>query len=474
MSRYVVNIPNSVYNDVFLPFKHDYTRYLIFYGGAGSGKSYSIAQILIERMLKDEKFNCLVVRKVARTNRDSTFALLNQIINRYGIRKLVDINNTEMRISCLNGNEIAFAGLDDTEKLKSITFKTGEATTVWVEEASEILENDLKQLNLRLRGGKSKKQIILSFNPIDINHWLKTKLIDSNRSNIKVLHTTYKDNRFLDIEYIQELESYRDSDPYYYSVYCLGQWGVLGETVFDAKAVSVRMQVIKPAIKQGYFIYDDKVTSLDNRQFIENDKGEIKIYIEPEKNKQYAIGADTAGDGSDYNVAQVIDYDTGVQVATMRMKKDIDLFTRQLYCLGYYYNYALIGVEANFDTFPIRLLEQMSYYNQFVREQQDTFTGAIKKAYGFRTDSLSRPRIISQLIEIVREHTYLFNDKQTLQEMLTFVRNEKGRPEAQAGAYDDCVMAMAITHEIKKQIIPKVVIEKVDSYEYEIFNYGMD
>ena len=69
-------------------------------------------------------------------------------------------------------------------------------TDVWIEEASEAEEDDYKQLNVRLRGGKSKKQIVMSLNPIDINHWIKTSLIDTGRATY--LHTTYKDNHFID------------------------------------------------------------------------------------------------------------------------------------------------------------------------------------------------------------------------------------------------------------------------------------
>ena len=118
----------------------------------------------------------------------------------------------------------------------------------------------------------------------------------------------------------------------------------------------------------------------------------------------------------------------------MKDRLDSDLYARQCYSLTREYNNALVAIEVNFDSYPIKKLEDMGYTNMYVREQNDTFTGAIRKAYGFRTDSFTRPRILSQLVEIVREHTSMFNDIDTLNEMLTFVRNEKGRAEAQEGA----------------------------------------
>lgn len=472
--KYNININPSVYNDKFFPLLDNWDRYLVSYGGGGSGKSYSIAQIIIQRMMQEKMYNLLVVRNVGRTNRDSTFALLKQVISKWNLNQLFTINSADLRIKCINGNEIIFSGLDDVEKLKSITFSKGELTSIWIEEASEILESDFNQLDIRLRGKGAKHQIILTFNPIDINHWLKHRFIDDTQDNATVIHSTYLDNKFLDEEYKRLLESYKDTDKYYYDVYCLGNWGILGQSVFDAQKISERMQVLPTPIKTGRFEYDYNELAITNARFINDDSGYIKVFKDVNKNGIYEIGVDTSGEGSDFNVAQVLDANSGEQVAIMRYNKDIDLFTRQLYCLGHYYNYALLTIETNFDTFVIKELERLGYKHQFVREVQDTFSGQLKKAFGFRTDSVSRPRIISQLIEIVREHTELFNDKTTLEEMLTFVRNEKGRAEAQVGSHDDCVMSMCIAQEGLKQVIfkPSVTHRRTDEEDY--FDYGND
>ena len=118
-----------------------------------------------------------------------------------------------------------------------------------------------------------------------------------------------------------------------------------------------------------------------------------------------------------------------------------------------YYKNALIGIEANFDSFPIMELQRLGYTNQYVRESLDTYTGKTEKRYGFKTTSLTRPTIISRLIEIVREHCDTIYDKDTLEELLTVVRSEKGRIEAQSGSHDDLMMALAIAHHIREQVI---------------------
>ena len=459
-----IEISKRVFNDKFLPLIDDDNRYIVLYGGAGSGKSVFAAQWLLYMLLKRDKFNLLVVRNTGKSNRDSTFALFKQIITKWKLYKYFKINESDLRITCLlNKHQIIFAGLDDVEKLKSITFADGELTTIWIEEASEIQESDFNQLDVRLRGLGAKKQIILSFNPIDINHWLKRRFFDIKQDNVTICHSTYKDNKFLDDDYKRLLESYKDTDEYYYNVYCLGQWGVLGKTVFDARKINERLQTLQKPIKTGYFSYDYDGSRITNIKWVNDSEGFINIYKLPEtENHKFCIGGDTAGDGSDYYTGHVLDAKTGEQVATLKQQFDADQYTRQMYCLGRYYGWfnvqtqrkeeALIGIESNFDSYPIRELQRLGYMNQYVREAIDSYTGKTEKKFGFRTTSLTRPTIISSLIEIVREHTELLNDKDTLEELLTIIRNEKGRIEAPEGGHDDQMMGLAIAYEIRNQV----------------------
>jgi len=398
----------------------------------------------------------LVVRKTGKSNRDSTFALLKQIIIKWKLYKHFKINESDLRIKCLlNNNEIIFAGLDDVEKLKSITFTKGELTDIWIEEASEVLEADFNQLDVRLRGKGTKKQIVISFNPIDINHWLKKRFFDRTDENTTIFHSTYKDNDFLDEDYKTLLESYKNTDEYYYNVYCLGMWGVLGKTVFDARKINKRLQTIPNPLKVGYFLYDYDGMKITNIRWVNDKNGYIQIYQVPNVPRvtKYCIGSDTAGEGSDYFTAHVLDAVTGEQVAVLKQQFDADLYTKQMYCLGKYYKDALIGIEANFDSFPIAELQRLGYNNQYVREKIDEYTGKTEKRFGFRTTSLTRPTIISKLIEIVRESTECINDKDTLEELLTIIRNEKGRIEAPAGGHDDQMMGLAIAHHIREQVV---------------------
>ena len=448
-----IKINKEVFNDVYLPYLDNEDRYLIFYGGGSSGKSYFVAQRWIYHLIHPKRYNLLVVRQTGDTNRKSTFPLLKQVISNWNLGKYFKINESDMRIKCLlTKNEIAFAGLDDVEKIKSITFENGELTTIWIEEATECQEADINQLKVRLRGGKSKKQMVLTFNPINIQHWIKGHFIDSGLAT--VCFSTYKDNKFLTEDDRKALEDLKYSDEYTYNVYCLGQWGILGKTVFDARKIQARLQAIPKPLKVGYFSYDYDGLTISNIRWVNDRNGYIKIYQVPNvpKMTKYCIGGDTAGEGSDFFTGHVLDARTGEQVATLKQQFDPDEYVKQMYCLGKYYKDALIGIEANFDSFPIMELTRLGYNNQYVREAVDTYTGRTEKRFGFKTTVLTRPTIISRLIEIVREEVDKINDKDTLEELLTIIRNEKGRIEAPEGGHDDQMMGLAIAHHIREQV----------------------
>ena len=465
-----IKISKKVFNSVYLPYLNNEDRYLVFYGGGSSGKSYFIGERIIFKQITPKKCNYLIVRQTGDTNRKSTFPLLKQVISNWGLSDHFKINESDMRIVCkLTGNEIAFAGLDDVEKIKSITFANGELTDIWIEEATETQEADINQLKVRLRGGKSKKQMVLSFNPINIQHWIKKHFIDSGLAT--VCFSTYKDNKFLTDDDRKALEDLRFTDEYTYEVYCLGKWGILGKTVFDARAIQNRLETIPKPLKTGYFLYDYDGLKITNIKWVNDKDGYIKIYQVPNVPEitEYCIGGDTAGEGSDFFTGHVLNAKTGEQVAVLQHQFDADQYTRQMYCLGKYYMDALIGIEANFDSYPIMELQRLGYTKQFTRTAQDTYTGKTEKRYGFKTTSLTRPTIISKLIEIVREHCETIYDKNTLEELLTIIRNEKGRIEAPQGGHDDMMMGLAIAHHIREQVVfPSDVIEVKPQHHFKI------
>lgn len=242
-----------------------------------------------------------------------------------------------------------------------------------------------------------------------------------------------------------------------------------GNAVFDKEALLMRKQTIPRPIHKGYFTYDYDGLTITNWKWVNDPSGYIEIFNLPNTPEitKYCIGGDTAGEGSDYFVGQVLDAKTGRQVARLRHQLDADLYSKQMYCLGKYYGTALIGIESNYDSYPIMELQRLGYENQYIREQFDTYTGKLKKSFGFRTTSITRPVIISALIEIIREHTDLIQDEVTINELLTIIRNERGRIEAPEGEHDDLMMALAIAYYIREQ----VVFDNKSIIEPSIYNF---
>lgn len=229
-----------------------------------------------------------------------------------------------------------------------------------------------------------------------------------------------------------------------------------GSCVFNETAVAARRAEVQnvPCI-HGEFVYDyddSKVRDkISNIRFVEGGRGLVRMYKKPENGVPYVIGGDTAGTGSDSFVGQVLDNRTGAQAAVLQHSQDETLYTRQMYCLGKYYNDALIGIETNYSTYPQKELERLGYTRFYVRERIDTFTGRTTQAFGFDTNVRTRPLIIDNLKAIAQKELDLIGDYETLGEMLTFVYDDNFKPAAQQGEHDDLVMALAIAHYIRNQ-----------------------
>lgn len=235
-----------------------------------------------------------------------------------------------------------------------------------------------------------------------------------------------------------------------------------GACVFDVDKIIKRQGEVKAPIKRGIFLYEYNGLELSKIRWQEQERGAIRIYKEPRERVPYVIGGDTAGDGSDSFVGQVIDNMTGEQVAVLEEEIDEDLYARQMYCLGMYYNEALLSIEANFSTHPIKELQRLNYPRQYVRQTEDDYMHSFQKKYGFRTTSVTRPVIIAELVQIFREAPELINDRKTLDEMLTFIKNERGRAEAMQGKHDDHVMSLAIGYHSRNQQRMTLLVEKLE------------
>lgn len=262
-----------------------------------------------------------------------------------------------------------------------------------------------------------------------------------------------------------------------------------GKCYFEKEAIIKQIDKVEKiknfgVIKRGYFEYDIKFDSKEEKQlvtnikFVEDATGPIKIYKEPEKFIPYVLGGDTSGEGSDKNTGTVIDNTTDTIVATLEQEKDETTYTLQIYCLGKYYNDALVGLETNYSTYPTKMLSEVYCYpNMYVREKEDDYTGKLYKSYGFETNKKTRPLILANFQRIMNNETEKITDIEILREGLVFIKNEKGRPEAQQGCHDDKIMGTAITYyisdqqtKVKTNPVEKEVYMKDESFDNDFYS----
>lgn len=237
-----------------------------------------------------------------------------------------------------------------------------------------------------------------------------------------------------------------------------------GTPFFNNEDILLRLAAAPEPADVGTFTYPEPAAGEAPAEWMwssDRRTGFIRVYAPPEPGVPYVIGGDTAGEGSDKFTAWVVDNRTGMQVAELEFTFSELLYARQLYCLGMWYNAALIAVETNFSTYPERKLEEWNYPNLYVRERFDTYTRKNVKAFGFQTTPQTRPVILAGLHAVMEETAELVVSRNTLRQMLHFVYNEDRRPEAEAGEHDDLVMAAAICHFARSQ--QRVTMEREDA-----------
>jgi PBSX family phage terminase large subunit len=239
--------PSFVVNPAFVPLFENKDRYLLVWGGRGSSKSVSMATKMVYRCLTENYFKCIMIRKVKDTVKDSIYEEIKQQIIRLGLEEFFQFKTSPLEIVCkLNGNVFLARGLDEPDKIKSIK----DPTCAIYEEANQIDLQDFNYVTTSIRTTRADYlQEILLFNPETKgsyqDFWIYKMFFEGHEEkgnsfrgtiNIElddrtiesfytVHHSTYKDNQFLDEQFFAFLENLKKTQPYYYTVWALGQWG---------------------------------------------------------------------------------------------------------------------------------------------------------------------------------------------------------------------------------------------------------
>lgn len=272
-------------NPAYIPYFNKEQFLQIFFGGSSSGKSFFITDKIVLDTLNG--VNWLCCRNVGNTIKRSVFNEVTKSITTMGLKEYFSINKSDMIITCkLNEKQILFCGLDDPEKVKSITPVNGVLERIFIEEATEIKRDAYLQLKKRLRGRtKHSKHIIMAFNPILKSHWIYKEFFGGWQDDktvyeddkLLIVKTTYKDNIFLTDEDRALLED--ETDPYFYNVYTLGNWGVLGNVIFKNWRVEDLSKQI-PTFDKIYCGCDFGFSSDPNALIKAHlDKARKKIYV---------------------------------------------------------------------------------------------------------------------------------------------------------------------------------------------------
>jgi len=238
-----------------------------------------------------------------------------------------------------------------------------------------------------------------------------------------------------------------------------------GKNVFNPLALQEMEKDATPLEDVDYY----KITPLEDRPyeefeleqipFEENEapddftyKAPLKIWEKPKPYKEYVIGADVAEGlkGGDFSVATVVDISTMAVVARWRGHCDPDKFGEYLGALGTYYNYALIGVEVNnHGLTTVQKLRDTFYTNLYKRDRgydEEWETPTVN--LGWKTDMRTKRLMIDDLIKLVRERVIKDRDIVFINEAFSYVRDERGRMNAEEGSHDDVVMSTAIAYQL--------------------------
>lgn len=217
-----------------------------------------------------------------------------------------------------------------------------------------------------------------------------------------------------------------------------------GSTVFNVKALAHMEKLVKET--KTYSIHDN-----DSREpyVTEDTNAKLKIWDMPELGEEYVIGADVAEgiEGGDFSVADVIRQRDMKTVARLRTDRlDPDEFAHVLDKMGRFYNFALIGPEINNHGLAVvQRLRDLFYSNLYKRETglDEVFETSTTK-FGWKTTTITKPLAVDYLAEAIREGLVKDEDIVFIEEAFSYVRDEKGRTNAEAGTHDDTVMAKAI------------------------------
>lgn len=215
-----------------------------------------------------------------------------------------------------------------------------------------------------------------------------------------------------------------------------------GRPVFNMSAIKTYLQNCEDGIKGNI---------TEDLEFEPTRDGIYTIYKMPKVGELYSIGSDVAEgliDG-DYSTGLCLDRNMDL-VAKLHYHNDPDLHGDELVKFAKFYNEAFLGVENNNHglTTLKHIINVANYWNVYYTKVVDKATDTVSEKLGWSTTTKTKPIMIDALNRVVRDKHIGIKDKQVLKEMSTYVKDERGRMNAQLGCFDDLVMGLAIALQV--------------------------
>ena len=240
-------------NKVFKPFLQK-KRYKIAYGGRGSGKSWSVAELLIE-LSRRATLRILCARELQMSMSDSVIALLSDTIERKGLLQEFEVQKTSIRHLGANSTFMFYGIKNNPTKIKSL-----EGVDIcWVEEAEAVSKESWEILIPTIR--KDGSQIWVTFNPKNILDDTYQRFVVKPPSDSVVLKVNHDSNPHFPKELRSEMDDcrIRDFDLYRHV------W--LGEPVADSALAIIKPSWIEAAvdahIKLGFEAQGKRILGFD-------------------------------------------------------------------------------------------------------------------------------------------------------------------------------------------------------------------
>jgi phage terminase large subunit len=420
-----------------------------FLGGVGSGKTIGGAAKSLKYVSENALSLGMIGAPTFKMLRDSS---LRSVMAMFPQRFIKYFDKSNMIISLENGAEILLRSTDDPETLRGPSL-----AWIWLDEAALMPAEVWKICQGRLRQQGFKTQAWITTTPKGFN-WVYQEFILQDRPDYKYFRCSTGKNPFLPADYARKLlESYKDN-PEFIKQEIEGEFVIVGGRPFFLMNI---LEILDKDVKEPFETRDC-----------------VEIWKRPLIGGKYVCGVDPSGtrpiDESDkdlakkkgsYAVAQMLDFQTGEQVAKIRGRIPGDEMAQKVVNLCDLYNKAWCGVEYNGEgKVVINKMVELGYGDRMFHRSLDWYNDSPKR--GFLTYDKTRPVILGELEEAIRRLAIRVNSKNTVSEMMSFIRDDSGKPKHAEGAYDDEVMALAIAWHMRHSALfyTDSMVIKVGSY----------